>query len=98
MLEVRLASDADGALTAIQLKGEDIGAGSEALEKLHSMVQAVVSRTDGTASSEAVCVIKPDPDLAFGYLAEAVSACRGTMDPKTHEFQPCIDHIHVVSP
>lgn len=98
VLEVRLASDAEGMLTAIQLNGEDLGAGNEALEKLHAMMMTVASGTDGASSSEAVCVIKPDPALAFGHLAEAVSACSGTMDPKTHEFQPYIDQIHVVSP
>ncbi len=97
-LKVRLLANPDGTLQEVLFGRNELGQDDDAFLKLNQEVGGMADRVGTELADELEVEIDADYGLHYQYVIRAVSACTGTIDPKTGQVIRYVEKIKFAPP
>jgi biopolymer transport protein ExbD len=92
-IKVRLVAAPNGQLARVELGRRNLGSGPEAIDRLNGEILRI-SQINEAPEVE----IDADYNLDYAHVVRAISACTGTVDPRTGELVRYVQRIRFAPP
>jgi biopolymer transport protein ExbD len=97
-IKVRLEANPNGSLRSVALGRRILGNDDRAFAQLNHEIRSIIGKPGSAFTKEVEVELDPDYELHYQFVVSAISACTGTVDPKSKQVVRFVEKIKFAPP
>jgi len=97
-IKVRLEANPDGTLRSIGLGRRVLGSDARAFAQLNQEIRGIIGKPGSALTKDVEVEIDADYELHYQHVVSAISACTGSVDPKSKQVIRYVEKVKFAPP